>query len=116
MKHILKLTFCALMILQIAANGLFAQNWNLVREKEGIKVYTRMEPNSTLKSFRGEAILHAPVDKISMWIMDPGKREWWADNFTELTLLDYKEGKYFRYYAVYGLPWPLTDRVIAAET
>ena len=104
------------MIPLLASNTLFAQSWNLVKDKDGIKVYTRAEPNSTLKSFRGEAMLDAPVDKISRWIMDPGKREWWADTFTELTLLDYKEGKYIRYYAVYGLPWPLTDRDIATET
>jgi hypothetical protein len=116
MKHILTFTLCSLMIHYLAANELFARTWNLVKDKEGIKVFTRLEPNSKLKSFKGEATLHAPVTTISKLIMEPGKRDWWEKNFQQTKLLGYQEDKYIRYYLVYVLPWPLTPRDIVTET
>jgi hypothetical protein len=116
MKHSLIVFFCNSIIYLLAANSLFAQSWDLVKDKEGIKVYIRSEPNSTLKSFRGEVTLNVPADKISKLIIDPDCSDWWEKNFIQSKLLDYKEGKSVLYYLVYGLPWPLNDRDFVSET
>jgi hypothetical protein len=116
MKHSLILFFCTLIFNLLASSCLFAQSWNFVKEKEGIKVFTRIEPNSSLKAFKGETILQAPVDKVSILIMDPKNSDWWKANFAQRELIDYKEDKYVQYYLVYGLPWPLINRDFAAET
>ncbi len=50
----MKNTFCVIFSFFLA-NFLFAQPWSFVKEKEGIKAYTRLEPNCSLKSFKGEA-------------------------------------------------------------
>jgi hypothetical protein len=116
MKHCLILFFSTLIINLLTLNNLFAQAWNFVKEKEGIKVYTRHEPNSALKSFKGEAIINAPVDNISFLIMDPNHADWWEKNFTQRKLLEYHENNYIRYYLVYNLPWPFVNRDFVAET
>jgi hypothetical protein len=116
MKHSLIIFFCISIFQLVTADFLFAQSWNFVKEREGIKVYTRTEPNSALKSFKGEVTLKASVDKISIMIMDPDYADWWETNFTERKLLDYKENKSVQYYLIYGLPWPLANRDFAAET
>jgi hypothetical protein len=116
MRHRLILFFCTSIIILLMANSLCAQSWNFVKEREGIKVYTRIEPNNSLKSFKGEAILQASIDKLSILIMDPKYGDWWKNNFTQRELLDYKEEKFVQYYLIYGMPWPLTNRDFAAET
>jgi hypothetical protein len=116
MKYSLILFFCTSIINLLTLNSLFAQSWDFVKEKEGIKVYTRIEPNSSLKSFKGEAVLNATVDKLSIMIMDPKYGDWWKNNFTQRELLDYKEERFVQYYLIYGMPWPLANRDFAAET
>jgi hypothetical protein len=116
MKQSLILFFCTLILNLFSANTLFAQSWNFVKEKEGIKVYTRNVPNSSLKSFKGETNFQASVDRVSMMIMDPEYGDWWEKNFIQRKLLDYQRDKYIQYYLVYGLPWPFANRDFAAET
>ena len=116
MKHSLILFFWITMMNLFWANTLFAQSWKFVKEKEGIKVFTRNVPNSSLKSFKGETNFQASVDRVSMMIMDPQYGDWWEKNFIQRTLLDYQKDKYIQYYLVYGLPWPFTNRDFAAET
>jgi hypothetical protein len=116
MKHCLILFFSTLILNFLMAYSLCAQPWSFVKEKKGIKVFTRIEPNNLLKSFKGEITLHAPVDKISTLIMDPDHSDWWKINFVQSELLEYKANKYVQYYLVYGLPWPLANRDFAAET
>ena len=33
---------------------LWAQGWNFIKEKDGIKIYTRNQPNSQLKSLKAK--------------------------------------------------------------
>ncbi len=111
----MKYTFSILFIL-LLANHLFAQPWNFVKEKDGIKVYTRVETNSTLKSFKGEVTFHAATEKICSMLGNPHNRDWWDKAMTGIKMLGYEENRYVQYYLVYTMPWPLVDRDLVAET
>lgn len=94
---------------------LAGQKWEYIKEKDGIKIYTRKEPNTNLKSFKGEAILHTRMEKVCNLIGNVKNVDWWDKNLREINVLSYEENKNIKYYLVYGVPWPLTDRDLCVE-
>ena len=58
------LTFC--FQLNVPEN-IQAQEWNFIKEKDGIKIYTRKEGNATLKSFKGITDLHTQMDNCLLY-------------------------------------------------
>ena len=92
-----------------------AQAWDFIKERDGIKIYTRSEENSPLKSFKGEVYLKTDMDKISKVIGKIESFDWWDDNIRDIKVLDYVEEKHIRYYLVYDVQWPFSDRDLCVE-
>jgi len=103
-----------LMALSFGSN-VSGQEWNFIKEKDGIKIYTRSEENSEVKSFKGVADFQTTMEKMSKLIGRIESFEWWDEDVTEIKVLDYKEEEFIRYYVVYDVPWPLADRDLCAE-
>jgi hypothetical protein len=91
------------------------QAWNFVKEKDGIKIYTRKEPGNSLKSFKGEADIYAPVEKVYNLVGNVKNTGWWDKNVKEIKILYFEKEKKSQYYLVYDAPWPVTDRDLCAE-
>lgn len=87
-----------------------AQNWKYIKEKNGVKLYTRQEGGRGLKYFRGVAEIKAPVEKIFSRLENINRTEWWTKDVTYLKVLLYEKDKQSQYYMVYHLPWPFKDR------
>ena len=87
-----------------------AQTWDFVKEKDGIKIYTRSEIGKSLKFYKGIADIDAPADKVFALLEDVNNTDWWDKNFKQINVLLYEKNKRAQYYLVYGLPWPITDR------
>ena len=96
--------------------GLVAQPWNFVKEKDGIKIYTRVEQNHILKSSKGEAVFHAPIEKIYALLGNPKNTDWWDKGIKEIKVLAYDRYKLVQYYLVYKMPWPMVNRYLVTET
>lgn len=92
-----------------------AQSWNLIKEKDSIKIYTRVEPGKSLKAYRGITEINAPVEKIFAVMEDINNTDWWDKNLTQIKVLLYEKGKRARYYLVYELPLPVTDRDLCVD-
>jgi hypothetical protein len=92
-----------------------AQSWNFIKEKEGIRVYTRTPENSTFKCFKGETVFHASMEKLGMYIGNVKNFNWWDKNVKELKVIEAEAGKHAKYYLVYDLPWPVSDRDLCVE-
>lgn len=101
-------------LLLFTAN-LMAQPWQFIKERDSIKVYTRSEENSSVKSYKGETDLHCSMETISSLIGSVESFKWWADNIHEIKVLAYEKEKYIRYYFVYDVPWPISDRDLCVE-
>lgn len=99
-----------LLLILFIGSGLRAQEWKLAREKEGIKVYTREEPGSPVRSFRGETTYRADPEAILALLVDVENFDEWDPDISEMRVLDRQEGISFTYYLVYDVPWPMTDR------
>ncbi len=108
-------TLLVSLILVILAIDLQAQKWEFIKEKEGIKIYTRKDAGSVLKSFRGEADLHTTMEKVCNLIGNVKNVDWWDKNLREINVLLYEKDKHIQYYLVYGAPWPVTDRDLCVD-
>lgn len=103
---------CLMLVLPCA---LPAQSWDFIKEKEGIKLYTRQEAGKTNKAFRGVTVINAPAEKIFDLLDDINNTDWWDKNLTLVNVLHYEKHKAARYYVVYDLPWPLIDRDLCVD-
>jgi hypothetical protein len=93
-----------------------AQAWDFIKEKDGIRIYTRKENKSDLKSFRGVADLHTEMSKVTALLGNPKSTEWWTKDVSEVKILAYEPEKLIQYYLVYDVPWPFTDRDLVVES
>lgn len=92
-----------------------AQDWKFEKESEGIKIYTRNEENVAVKSFKGVADFKTTMDKMKKVIGRIDSFDWWDENVKDIQVLAYEEEKFIRYYLVYDVPWPLSDRDLCVE-
>lgn len=95
--------------------SLAAQSWNYIKEKDGIKLYTREEAGKSLKSYRGLTDINAPAEKIFAMMENINDTDWWDKNLTQIKVLFYEKYKRAQYYLVYDLPWPVIDRDLCVD-
>ena len=93
-----------------------AQEWEFVKEKDGIRIYKSDEPGSKLKAFKGESVLNTTLEEIYPLLSDPNHSEWWDDDLSYKEVLEYKPGKVSKYYLVYDVQWPFGNRDLYVES
>ena len=92
-----------------------AQSWDFIKEKDGIKIYTRKEAGKSLESYRGVTDINAPAENIFALMEDIHNTDWWDKNLTQIKVLLYEKYKRAQYYLVYDLPWPVIDRDLCVD-
>src|ERR1035437_10989792 len=80
MKKILLLV----MITVGLSSSMAAQCWDFIKEKNGIKIYTRKEAGNSLKSYKGVSDINAPAEKVFALIEDVNNTDWWDKNLTQI--------------------------------
>ena len=96
-------------------SDLSGQSWNFVKERDHIKLYSRVEGNGSLKSFKGVVDINADMEKVSSMIGNVTNFEWWGENIREIKVLFYEKDKHIQYYMIYDAPWPFMDRDLVAD-
>ena len=114
MRHYRFRLFILFLILALSLSAT-AQSWNFIREKDGVKLYTQKETGKSLKSYKGVADIKAPADKVFALIEDVNHTEWWDKNLNQIKVMLYEKNKRARYYLIYDLPWPVTDRDLCVD-
>lgn len=94
----------------ISVTVIFAQgDWELKKEKDGIKVYLRDVEGSRIQEFKAEAILDGKLSSIVAVLKDVNSYTDLYKHTKEARLLN-ENDTFSVYYIVTNLPWPLTDR------
>ena len=104
--------FAALLIC-VSFNSLllFAQDdWNLSKESEGIKVYTKKLSNSKFKSVKVECIIEGTIDKLVAILNNVDGNTKWVYKTKRTNSVRRVSNNEFIYYAETILPWPLSNR------
>jgi hypothetical protein len=115
MKHYQFIFSFMLLFSLMLSCSMTAQSWNFIKEKDGIKIYTRKDTGMYLKSYRGVTDINAPAENIFALIEDVNNTTWWDKNLTQIKVLLYEKYKRAQYYLVYDSPWPVTDRDLCVD-
>jgi len=115
MRHNGLLGIGVIFFLLIVSGSVFGQAWDFIKERDGIKIYTRKEGNNNLKSFKGEMDLHTQMEKVCNLIGNVKNVDWWDKNLREIKILMFEKDKHMQYYLIYGAPWPVTDRDLCVD-
>jgi hypothetical protein len=116
MKYYVLLVLLLTLFLASLPKDVYPQSWKFAKEKDGIKIYTRDELNCSLKSYKGEVTFKASINKVNLLVGDAKNLDWWDKNISNIKVIDFKRNKFIRYYLVYHLPWPLSNRDLALES
>lgn len=87
-----------------------AQSWETAKEKDGIKISTKAIPGHTLKAFKGEVTLNAPIAKVVKVLRDIESYPNWMPDCIKSTFLEKKSANEYYQYVMQDAPWPVSDR------
>lgn len=85
------------------------ENWNLVKEDAGIKVYTKFESRSKYKAFKAEMQVNCKIDNIVYVLKNTDSINHWVVNCKGVRLLESKDNDQI-YYIETSLPLPFENR------
>ena len=85
-------------------------NWKQVRDKEGIKVYTRLNEGYDFKEFKGLTSVDAEVSEFVAVLQDIEALPSWGYKIKETRLLDKTQDTVRVYYLITETPFPYDDR------
>lgn len=116
MARILPYLFFPFIVMLLVTTSSLGQCWKLAKEKDGIHIYTSDEPNTNLKSFKGEADLKTTMHKLCACLGNLDNLNWWDDDIKQVDILHHERDKLIQYYIVYDSPWPVTDRDLCVQS
>jgi carbon monoxide dehydrogenase subunit G len=85
------------------------ENWDLAKEENGIKVYTKTESGSAYKSFKAEMQVNCNIDEVVKTLKNANDFKQCITNSKEVKLLT-MEGNDQYYYIETAVPWPFVNR------
>ena len=107
-----KPAFLLLPLLFIFFSFSFENDWKLVVDKEGIKIYTKKEEGAKVLATRVVMDLSMSVEEVRSRVMDVGNHKDWMNTVVTSDLLRKEDNGIMVSYYVADVPWPVTDRDI----
>lgn len=103
-----KVTLIILSLFYITTN--FAQaEWELKKEDDGVKVYTREIEGSSLKAFKAEAVMKGKLSSFVAVLQDVESYIYLFNDMTEATLIEITD-TFHIHVTETNVPWPVDDR------
>jgi hypothetical protein len=99
----------ALLILLLPIPVIAQENWKLVKEESGIKVYTKPEPGSDYKAFKAEMQVKCKIEDIVHILKTSDSINNWIVNCKGIELLKSNVNDQY-YYIETQLPFPFKNR------
>ena len=94
----------------LAGQTSFAQEaWSLAKEADGIKVYVREVPDSSLREFRGEVQVKTSADRVVQTLKDASAFKKWMPDVVVSDLLRSTSTEQY-HYLENKAPWPVSPR------
>ena len=90
-------------------------DWQLSTEKEGIKVYTSIVPESKIKAIKVECSFTSTVSQFVSVILDVKNAAEWVYHTKSCSLVKQVSPSELYYYSEISLPWPAENRDFVAH-
>lgn len=97
------LTFC------IALTAQAADEWNLAKDADGVKIYLKEVPGSKYKAFKSVITINANIERVVAEQSNAEKSCNWIHDCKSSKLLK-EEGNQAWVYTRFKAPWPVTER------
>jgi hypothetical protein len=89
--------------------------WELRKDEDGIRVYSRTSDSSRFDEMRVETILPAKLSSLAALILDIGNYPKWSFNSEKAYVLKRISPSELYYYSLIHSPWPVSDRDLAVH-
>jgi hypothetical protein len=97
-------------------NVAFSQSdWELTKDKNGIKVFTSKDGASRFKTIKVEAVVNGTLQKLAQVLFDVGNTRHWVYGTKESYLIRKINANEILYYSETALPWPVSNRDIPIQ-
>jgi hypothetical protein len=104
-----KLFWITIIVLLLTISASAQENWKLVKEEAGIKVYTKTESGSKFKAFKAEMQVNCKIEDIVEVLKSTDKINNWVVNCKGVKLLKTEDNDQY-YYIETSLPLPFENR------
>ena len=102
-----------LISLSFLASG--QDKWDLIKDQDGIKVYTMRVQNEKFKQVRADFELKATEDQLISVLQNIPHQKDWSYGTKKTYLINKKSKDTLIYYSEVELPWPLSNRDLVIE-
>jgi hypothetical protein len=110
-----KVFFIFLFLVLKMSSASAQNNWKLSTEKDGIKIYTSMVPDSKIKAIKVECNLNATPSQVVALVMDVNTAPDWVYHVKSAKLVKQVSASELYYYSEVSLPWPAANRDFVAH-
>ncbi len=109
--------YCCLVALLISGDIISQANWELVKEKNGIKVYTQKVENKPLEEVKIITQIKAPVNRIVQILEDIPHHTQWMYGTKKSELIPHKDNNatHYYHYQIIDMPFPTKDRDVVVD-
>lgn len=94
----------------ITAQQVSPDDWKLVKQKEGIRIYTAHQKESPILAYRIETTIKGDLKKVYHQVIDFEGNKKFLDTVEKIRILHRKPGEKVLVYMLFDLPWPFSDR------
>ena len=105
----LRLILFTIILLLLTFYASAQENWKLVKDESGIKVYTKTEPGSAYKAFKAEMQVNCRIESIVEVLKNSDSINNWIVNCKGIKKLKSEENDQY-YYIETSLPFPFKNR------
>lgn len=90
--------------------------WELLMEKNDIRIYRNRVPGSEIDEMKGECILDANLDVVALVMLDVASYPQWVANCIEARKFGCTSATSCLLYFTLGMPWPILDRDVILQS
>ena len=91
-------------------SGMAQAGWNLKKDKEGIKIFSRVSEHSKINELKAEFSIQAPLSELAAVIIDVDDHVQWVYATKSSKLLKKVSDSELYFYTEMDSPWPLSNR------
>jgi hypothetical protein len=99
----------------ISFSGLAQEKWQLIKNEDGIKVYTRRLADEKFKEIRADFELNGTEDQLIGILQNINHQKDWSYGTKYTHLIRKKNKDTLIYYSEVSLPWPISNRDLVIE-
>jgi hypothetical protein len=112
----MKLHLTLLLLLSLFARPLAAQkSWELKKEQDGIRVYSRSGDDANINDLKVEMVLPARLSSLAALILDIGNYPNWSFSTEKSHVLKKISPSELYFYTLIHSPWPANNRDLAVH-